>query len=199
MLPIGFIYSPRRSRGSGMPVSFTVYQGSAKQGGRRKMVVSHSARSWGHLSWSKNPADFIWLKRNHISLGLISIFLLLVHCSIVDFFKEMPQFCIKVAHILTGLYGSDWEKKLEVHISVLPCFRTHFRRFLSYYWRAFPRLCSVEGTASERCPFKLAKQVKLYFLLLFVSPVATHSVKCLAFALECWFTSSVFLFENSIC
>lgn len=35
-------------------------------------------------------------------------------CRIVDFFKEMPQFCIKVGFILTGLYGSDWEKRLEV-------------------------------------------------------------------------------------
>ncbi|KQJ99190.1 hypothetical protein BRADI_3g41630v3 [Brachypodium distachyon] len=32
---------------------------------------------------------------------------------LVDFFKEMPQFCIKVGCVLTGLYGSDWEKKLE--------------------------------------------------------------------------------------
>jgi retinoblastoma-like protein 1 len=42
----------------------------------------------------------------------------------VDFFKEMPQFCLKVAHVLTGLYGSDWEKRLEVYyaISMLPLF-----------------------------------------------------------------------------
>jgi hypothetical protein len=35
-------------------------------------------------------------------------------CSFKEFFKDMPQFCMKAAHILTGLYGSDWEKWLEV-------------------------------------------------------------------------------------
>jgi hypothetical protein len=110
------MYSLRRSRGSGLPVSFTVCQGSAKQGGRRKMGVLHFARSWGQLNSSKDPANFVWLKKNPVSLVLISVFLLLIPCSIVDFFKEMPQFCIKVAHVLTGLYGSDWEKSLEVYM-----------------------------------------------------------------------------------
>jgi hypothetical protein len=35
-------------------------------------------------------------------------------CSFKDFFKDMPQFCMKTAPILAGLYGSDWEKHLEV-------------------------------------------------------------------------------------
>lgn len=34
--------------------------------------------------------------------------------SVVDFFKEMPQFFLKAGHILNNLYGSDWEKRLEV-------------------------------------------------------------------------------------
>jgi len=137
------MYSPRRSRGSGLPVFFTVCQGSAKRGGPRKMAVSHFARFWGHLSWSKSHARFVWLRNNHFSLRLIPAFVLLIPCSIVDFFKEMPQFCLKVAHILTGLYGSDWEKRLEVYyaISVLPCFRIHFRIehvLTSYLINAFP-------------------------------------------------------------
>lgn len=35
-------------------------------------------------------------------------------CSVVDFFKEMPQFCLKAGYIISGLYGSNWEKRLEV-------------------------------------------------------------------------------------
>lgn len=38
--------------------------------------------------------------------------------SVVDFFKEMPQFCLKAGHILGGLYGLDWEKRLEVGITI---------------------------------------------------------------------------------
>lgn len=34
--------------------------------------------------------------------------------SIVDFFKEIQQFIIKVGPILGNLYGPDWEKRLEV-------------------------------------------------------------------------------------
>ncbi|KAK8952924.1 Retinoblastoma-related protein [Platanthera guangdongensis] len=53
--------------------------------------------------------------------------------NIIDFFKEMPQFSLKAGYILSGLYGSDWEKRLElkelqvnfVHLSVLS---RHYRR-----------------------------------------------------------------------
>ncbi|XP_073305518.1 retinoblastoma-related protein-like [Primulina huaijiensis] len=33
--------------------------------------------------------------------------------NIVDFFKELPQFLIKVGSILSNLYGGDWEKRIE--------------------------------------------------------------------------------------
>uniref|UniRef100_A0A5B7AGK9 Retinoblastoma-related protein n=1 Tax=Davidia involucrata TaxID=16924 RepID=A0A5B7AGK9_DAVIN len=47
--------------------------------------------------------------------------------NIVDFFKELPQFIVKVGPILSNLYGTDWEKRLEakelqanfVHLSLL--------------------------------------------------------------------------------
>ncbi|KAL2513200.1 Retinoblastoma-related protein 1 [Abeliophyllum distichum] len=47
--------------------------------------------------------------------------------NIVDFFKELPQFIVKVGVILRNLYGADWEKRLEakelqanfVHLSLL--------------------------------------------------------------------------------
>lgn len=37
-----------------------------------------------------------------------------VFSSIVDFFKELPQFVVKAGPILSNLYGIDWESKLEV-------------------------------------------------------------------------------------
>ncbi|KAK9161121.1 hypothetical protein Syun_007462 [Stephania yunnanensis] len=45
----------------------------------------------------------------------------------VDFFKEMPQFFLKAGPIVSNLYGTDWEKRLEakelqanfVHLSLL--------------------------------------------------------------------------------
>ena len=92
-----------------------------------------------------------------------------------EFFREMTQFCIKVAHILTGLYGSDWEKRLEVFmqflvlspilelISELSIFGASiFVRLMHFF-----ALLSVEGTASKCCPFNLAKQVNyiLYCVL----------------------------------
>ncbi|KAK1319258.1 Retinoblastoma-related protein [Acorus calamus] len=34
--------------------------------------------------------------------------------SVVDFFKEVPQCCLKAGHILNRMYGANWEKRLEV-------------------------------------------------------------------------------------
>ncbi|XVE52327.1 hypothetical protein DITRI_Ditri02bG0114100 [Diplodiscus trichospermus] len=47
--------------------------------------------------------------------------------NIVDFFKELPQFVIKVGPVLSSMYGEDWESRLEakemqanfVHLSLL--------------------------------------------------------------------------------
>ncbi|KAI8001546.1 Retinoblastoma-related protein [Camellia lanceoleosa] len=36
--------------------------------------------------------------------------------TIVDFFKELPQFIVKAGPILSNQYGTDWEKRLEVLI-----------------------------------------------------------------------------------
>lgn len=34
--------------------------------------------------------------------------------SIVDFFKELPQFLVKAGPVLSNIYGADWENRLEV-------------------------------------------------------------------------------------
>ena len=36
----------------------------------------------------------------------------------MDFFNELPLFPLKAGHILTDLYGSDWDKRLEVELLV---------------------------------------------------------------------------------
>ena len=59
-------------------------------------------------------------------------------CRIVDFFKEMPQFCIKVGFILTGLYGSDWEKRLE--LQELQANLVHLCSLGRHYRRAYQEL-----------------------------------------------------------
>lgn len=35
--------------------------------------------------------------------------------SIVDFFKELPQFVVKAGPLLSSMFGADWESRLEVH------------------------------------------------------------------------------------
>lgn len=43
----------------------------------------------------------------------MTIFLFSVF-SIVDFFRELPQFVIKAGSVLGELYGADWENRLQV-------------------------------------------------------------------------------------
>lgn len=43
----------------------------------------------------------------------MTIFLFSVF-SIVDFFRELPQFVVKAGSVLGELYGADWENRLQV-------------------------------------------------------------------------------------
>lgn len=38
--------------------------------------------------------------------------------SVVEFFKELPQFLAKAGPILKTPYGDDWERRLQVPIRV---------------------------------------------------------------------------------
>eukprot|EP00268_Persea_americana_P048522 TRINITY_DN5135_c0_g1_i2.p1 TRINITY_DN5135_c0_g1~~TRINITY_DN5135_c0_g1_i2.p1 ORF type:complete len:1002 (-),score=177.72 TRINITY_DN5135_c0_g1_i2:206-3211(-) len=58
--------------------------------------------------------------------------------NVVDFLKEMPQFSLKAGHVLSNLYGPDWEKRLEtkelqanfVHLSLLSkYYKREYREF----------------------------------------------------------------------
>ncbi|KAJ6713937.1 hypothetical protein OIU85_025548 [Salix viminalis] len=57
----------------------------------------------------------------------------LAKLNIVDFFKELPHFIVKAGPILSNIYGSDWENRLEakelqanfVHLSILS---RHYKR-----------------------------------------------------------------------
>lgn len=105
--------------------------------------------------------------------------------SIVDFFKELPQFIIKSGPILSNQYGADWEKRLQViiavkfglrfwkvvpmHVLFLFCFVLflstlfgHLIMMLSF--SSFLFLQTGEGVASKFCAFEPFKQVRILFL-----------------------------------
>ncbi|XP_072973608.1 retinoblastoma-related protein isoform X1 [Typha angustifolia] len=66
--------------------------------------------------------------------------------SIVEFFKEVPQFCLKFGYILSGLYGSDWEKRLE--LKELQANVVHLSLLSRYYRRAYQELFLPSDTNS---------------------------------------------------
>ncbi|XP_030534586.1 retinoblastoma-related protein isoform X3 [Rhodamnia argentea] len=61
---------------------------------------------------------------NEFTLGQI---LRVTELNIIDFFKELPQFVIKAGPIVSGIYGANWESRLEaremqtnfVHLCIL--------------------------------------------------------------------------------
>ncbi|XP_042501717.1 retinoblastoma-related protein [Macadamia integrifolia] len=55
--------------------------------------------------------------------------------NVVDFFKEMPQFFLKVGPILSNHYGADWEKRLEA--KELQANFVHLSLLSKYYKRAY--------------------------------------------------------------
>ncbi|KAM0862260.1 hypothetical protein ACQ4PT_045381 [Festuca glaucescens] len=90
---------------------------------------------------------------------------------IVDFFKEMPQFCIKVGFILTGLYGSDWEKRLE--LQEMQADIVHLCSLGRYYKRAYEELfLSNDGKPADNSSEPNAQQASEHYRfgwLLFLS------------------------------
>ncbi|KAL2559974.1 Retinoblastoma-related protein 1 [Forsythia ovata] len=58
--------------------------------------------------------------------------------NIVDFFKELPQFIVKVGVILRNLYGADWEKRLEA--KELQANFVHLSLLSKYYKRSYREL-----------------------------------------------------------
>ncbi|XP_021319936.1 retinoblastoma-related protein 3 isoform X2 [Sorghum bicolor] len=98
--------------------------------------------------------------------------------NIVDFFKEMPQFCLKVAHVLTGLYGSDWEKRLElkelqanvVHLSLLS---RHYKRAYQELFLSNDGKCS--GNSSELINQEASDYYRFGWLLFLALRIQTFS------------------------
>ncbi|MCI08944.1 retinoblastoma-related protein 1-like, partial [Trifolium medium] len=52
-----------------------------------------------------------------------------------DFFKELPQFVVKAGPILSNLYGSDWENRLEA--KEMQANTIHLKALSKYYKRVF--------------------------------------------------------------
>ncbi|CAD6245819.1 unnamed protein product [Miscanthus lutarioriparius] len=98
--------------------------------------------------------------------------------NIVDFFKEMPQFCLKVAHVLTGLYGSDWEKRLE--LKELQANVVHLSLLSRHYKRAYQELFSSnDGKCSDNSSESNNQEASDYYrfgwLLFLVLRIQTFS------------------------
>ncbi|WOG90025.1 hypothetical protein DCAR_0209266 [Daucus carota subsp. sativus] len=64
--------------------------------------------------------------------------------NLVDFFKEIPQFTVKVGPILSNLYGPDWEKRLEA--KELQVNFVHMSLLIRHYKRAFHELFLVKDS-----------------------------------------------------
>ncbi|XP_074273399.1 retinoblastoma-related protein-like isoform X1 [Silene latifolia] len=58
-----------------------------------------------------------------------------VKLNFVDFFKELPQFVVRVGPTITTMYGAEWEKRLEV--KELQTNFVHLRCLSNHYNRAF--------------------------------------------------------------
>ncbi|KAJ3681300.1 hypothetical protein LUZ60_015789 [Juncus effusus] len=68
--------------------------------------------------------------------------------NIIDFFKEVPQFCIKAGCSLTGLYGSSWEKRLE--LNEMQANVVHLSLLSRYYRRAYQELFITKETSCTK-------------------------------------------------
>ncbi|XP_009774792.1 retinoblastoma-related protein 1 isoform X3 [Nicotiana sylvestris] len=68
--------------------------------------------------------------------------------NVVDFFKELPQFILKVGPTLSNLYGSDWEKRLEA--KELQTNFVHLSLLSKYYKRAYQELFLASGNNEDK-------------------------------------------------
>nr|B1ABR6.1 RecName: Full=Retinoblastoma-related protein [Hieracium piloselloides]ABZ85628.1 retinoblastoma-related protein [Hieracium piloselloides] len=97
----------------------------------------------------KNDAEDA-AKSNENSFKLYQI-LRVAKLNFVDFFKELPQFIVKTGPILSNLYGSDWETRLQA--KELQANFVHLSLLSKYYKRAFKTLFkpshdNVEGQSA---------------------------------------------------
>ncbi|CAN4120683.1 unnamed protein product [Withania somnifera] len=68
--------------------------------------------------------------------------------NVLDFFKELPHFIVKVGPILSNLYGSDWEKKLQA--KELQTNFVHLSLLSKYYKRAYQELFLSSGSNEDK-------------------------------------------------
>ncbi|OVA17341.1 Retinoblastoma-associated protein [Macleaya cordata] len=82
--------------------------------------------------------------------------------SIVDFFKEMPQFNLKVGPVLKKLYGADWEKRLEA--KELQTNFVHLTLLSKYYKRVYGEffLTSVADSDKKQAVASITGNVSNY-------------------------------------
>nr|O82677.1 RecName: Full=Retinoblastoma-related protein [Oxybasis rubra]CAA09736.1 retinoblastoma-related protein [Oxybasis rubra] len=70
-----------------------------------------------------------------------------VKLNLVDFFKELPQFVVKIGPILSDMYGADWEKRLEA--KELQANFVHLSLLSKYYKRAYQEFFKTNEVDKE--------------------------------------------------
>lgn len=70
--------------------------------------------------------------------------------NIVDFFKELPQFVVKVGPILSNMYGADWEKRLEA--KELQTNFVHLSLLSKYYKRVYREFFLTSDSNADKQP-----------------------------------------------
>ncbi|KAK9139806.1 hypothetical protein Scep_009487 [Stephania cephalantha] len=89
----------------------------------------------------------------------------------VDFFKEMPQFFLKAGPVISNLYGTDWEKRLEA--KELQANFVHLSLLSKYYKRAY-REFFLSGDSSSKGTTSVVPDYHRFGWLMFLA-LRVHS------------------------
>lgn len=121
------------------------------------------------LSQKNNAKDAANSNENGFKLYQI---LRVAKLNFVDFFKELPQFMVKIGPILSNLYGSDWETRLQA--KELQANFVHLSLLSKYYKRAFKSLFvatrdNVEGQSAVANPPDYISNCHRFGWLLFLA------------------------------
>ncbi len=129
-----------------------------------------------------------------------------VNISVVDLFKELPQFLVKAAPTLEALYGDSWEKHLQVRF--LSSGSCGSMEVILPWTNGFEITTCIlpvgagpgEGSASQYCPcdssLQVRKSIDLHSSSVFSCTEAMHVLKKKKKKLRVPFT---FLFQALDC
>ncbi|XP_068657761.1 retinoblastoma-related protein isoform X1 [Aristolochia californica] len=70
--------------------------------------------------------------------------------NVVDFYGEVPKFVLKAGHILTNMFGTDWEKQLKV--KEMQVNFVHLCILSNYYRQAYMKFFSTDNAKVDAHP-----------------------------------------------